>query len=117
MHSLEKIIPHIPSRNIETTVNFLFEIFGFTAQSQMEFYCELTSRDNTLGILKSEDEPNQQSIYLQVSDVDNLWTKIGTQLRKVNAKPPFNQDYGMREIHVIIPETNTRLLIGSRLIT
>ncbi len=35
-------------------------------------------------------------------------------LNGMKVKEPFNREYGMREIHVIIPETKTLMFIGSR---
>jgi hypothetical protein len=72
-------------------------------------------RNNLLGILASKGEPNQQSIYLQVSDVDIWWTDVEVKLKSIETKPPFNQEYGMREVYIMIPETNTLLFIGSKL--
>jgi predicted enzyme related to lactoylglutathione lyase len=113
------IIPHIPSKNMARTVDFMSEALEFTPQPNdqevMEFYREIRLGDYTIGILKSEGEPNQQSIYLHVSDVDSLWESIGSKLQKTGATPPFDQEYGMREVHVIIPETNTLLMIGSQM--
>jgi hypothetical protein len=33
-------------------------------------------------------------------------------LAEIKHKSPFERDYGMREIHLLIPETKTLLFIG-----
>ena len=115
MENLEKIIPHIPSKDMQETIDFMVDVFVFEASAQIETYIELRSGNNVLGVLSSQGEPNQQSIYLQVGDVDTLWAGIEPKLKSTKAKPPFNQAYGMREFHVIIPGTNTLLFVGSKL--
>ena len=113
MEYLESITPHIPSKNMKESISFMVEAFGFESISHSELYCELLSGDLILGIVQAQGEPNQQSIYLRVKDVDVLWSKIKSKLAKAKPKAPFNQEYGMREIHVVIPGTNTLLFIGS----
>lgn len=117
MEYLESITPHIPSKNMKESISFMVEAFGFESISHSELYCELLSGDLILGIVKAQGEPNQQSIYLRVKDVDVLWSKIKSKLAKAKPKAPFNQEYGMREIHVVIPGTNTLLFIGSPIIS
>jgi len=36
-------------------------------------------------------------------------------LKDIKHKAPFDREYGMREVHVIIPETKTLLFIGQRI--
>ena len=113
MEYLERIIPHIPSKNMKESISFMVETFGFEPINNNEHYAELYLSNQTLGILQAQGEPNQQSIYLCVNDVDALWSKIKSKLEKAKPKAPFNQKYGMREIHLVIPGTNTLLFIGS----
>ncbi len=115
MEELESVVPHIPSENIEETIKFMVDAFNFESSSHTEFYSELRSGNQVLGILRSQGKPNEQSIYLRVKDVDDLWSRIEKKLERAKPKPPFNQAYGMREIHVVIPATNTLLFIGSAL--
>ena len=115
MQGLENITPHIPSSDMAKTIHFLVEIMGFSLGHQSDFYSEVISANNTLGIQASEGEPNQQSIYLRVNDIDALWDNIKGKSDSFHCQAPFNRDYGMREIHVVIPETATLLFIGSRI--
>jgi len=113
MEHLVNITPHIPSKNMKESINFMVETFGFEPNNYSDVYSELISDNHVLGIVQAHGEPNEQSIYLRVNDVDALWSKIKNKLEKANPKAPFNQEYGMREIHVVIPGTNTLLFIGS----
>jgi len=54
--------------------------------------------------------------YLEVDNVDALWSKIKDRLTDLKFKEPFNQEYGMQEIHLCIPHTNALLFIGQKLL-
>jgi predicted enzyme related to lactoylglutathione lyase len=112
MSQLKNVIPHIPSKDIDATVEFLTGLFDFEIRKHSASYTELILGQNLLGVLEAHGEPDQQSIYLRVSDVDGLWSRIQPNLSQIKFKAPFNQGYGMREIHIIIPHTNTLLFIG-----
>ena len=52
---------------------------------------------------------------MEVDDINKLWASIKDKLTSLKVREPFNQDYGMREIHIGIPETKTLLLIGQEI--
>lgn len=110
---IEQIIPHIPSEDMDKTINFMVDILGFESARRSDSYCELTMGNHVLGVLSSDGEPNQQSIYLRVKDIDVLWDDIKDKLDDGHQQRPFDRDYGMREVHLIIPGTATLLFIGS----
>lgn len=113
MENLESVTPHIPSKNMKESIDFMVDAFGFNSINHNDHYSELISGNQILGIVQAHGEPNQQSIYLRVKGVDELWSKIKSKLEKVEHKAPFNQEYGMREIHIVVPGTNTLLFVGS----
>ncbi len=113
MSYLEQITPHIPSEDRDKTINFMVDILGFESVRHSDAYCELTMGNHVLGVLSSDGEPNQQSIYLRVKDIDILWNEIKDKLDEGHQQHPFDRDYGLREIHLIIPGTATLLFIGS----
>ena len=112
MMNLEQIIPHIPSLAMNETVGFFKEVFGFKVSSESDNYIELNLGKNLLGILSSQGEPNQQSIYLKVNDIEKLWSEVSPMIKDLHAKPLFTQDYGMKEFHVVVPGSNTLLFVG-----
>jgi len=114
MKGLENITPHIPSSDKDETISFLVDILGFSFENHSEYYySELHSGNHVLGVQASQGEPNQQSIYLRVKDIDALWESINGKSESFRCHAPFDRDYGMREIHVVIPATETLLFIGS----
>ncbi|NNK95898.1 MAG: hypothetical protein HKP41_16230 [Desulfobacterales bacterium] len=80
MEYLESVTPHIPSKNMKESISFMVEAFGFEALNHSKFYSELVSGNQILAIIQAQGEPNQQSIYLRVKDVDALWSKIKRKL-------------------------------------
>jgi hypothetical protein len=57
----------------------------------------------------------QMEFYMEVNDINKLWASIKDKLTGLKVRAPFNQEYGMREIHIGIPQTNTLLFIGQEL--
>ena len=50
-----------------------------------------------------------------MDNVDALWSTIKDKVGGLKYKEPFDQEYGMREIHICIPHTNALLFIGQKL--
>lgn len=112
MINIEKIIPHIPSKNLKVTQEFFVANFEFIAVVETEYFIELKNTSFTLGLLKVNGKLNEQSIYIQVGDIEALWKNIKSNLSNYKHKKLFTQHYGMKEFHVIIPETETLLIVG-----
>ncbi len=52
-----------------------------------------------------------------MDELDNFWLLQKENLSKLNSKEPFMRDYGMKEIHVVAPGTNTLLFLGENVNT
>lgn len=52
---------------------------------------------------------------LEVDDIEKLWNSIHDKLAGLKYKTPFDSEYGMREIHIEIPKTNTLLFISQEI--
>jgi len=107
--------PMIPSFNIEETVRFFKDILGFFPIIDTENYAIYKKDNLTIHILRAGQEIGQMEFYLEVDNVDKLWFQIKDKLNGLKVREPFNQDYGMREIHIGIPQTNTLLFIGQEI--
>ena len=53
--------------------------------------------------------------YLEVDALDDLWDSIKDKLAGIKTRAPFDRDYGMREFHIIIPQTKTLMFVGQAL--
>lgn len=115
MNKLNGICPHIPSSNPAATKAFFCELLGFKVAFQYDNYIELEKDGCYIGIQQSEGEPNPQSIYFRLEGINQLWETQKEKLSNYKHRKPFEQEYGMRELHVIAPETATLLFIGERI--
>ena len=105
--------PIIPSTDLTATTNFLVRVLGFSIEREEHNYVILHKTPSTLHIQRAGEGVGEMALYLEVDEVDALWEQIKDQLRDVRVKAPFDQPYGMREIHIILPATNALLFIGS----
>ncbi len=112
MYKALYLSPMIPSYNISVTAAFFMEILGFSAVMHTETYAIYQKNNLTIHLLRAGKDIGQMEFYLEVDNVESLWATIKDKLNGLKVKGPFNQDYGMREIHIGIPETNTLLFIG-----
>jgi catechol 2,3-dioxygenase-like lactoylglutathione lyase family enzyme len=105
----------IPSFNLDETTSFFNDFLGFETVMQTDSYV-ICQKDNlTIHILPAGKDIGQMEFYLEVDDIDRLWNSIKDKTHNLNVREPFNREYGMREIHIGIPKTNTLLFIGQAL--
>jgi len=112
MLNIVKIIPHIPSTDMLVTKEFFINLFGFKVVSDSDNFIMLNNNEYSLGILKALSDPTEQSVYIQVSEIEKIWAHLKDKINEYKHKALFTQDYGMKEFHVIIPKTATLLFIG-----
>lgn len=112
MYKALYISPMIPSFNIEETADFFKSVLGFSSIMRTETYAVYQKDNLTIHILRAGDNIGQMEFYLEVDNVDDLWTAIKDKVKNLKIREPFDRDYGMREIHIGIPQTNTLLFIG-----
>lgn len=102
----------IPSYNIEKTVAFFTNLLGFKIGRDDKTYVILYKDNSTVHILRAGSDIGEVEFYLEVDDIEKVWNNMKEKLDDMKVKEPFNREYGMREIHVIIPETKTLMFIG-----
>ncbi len=107
--------PMIPSTNLAETANFFRETLDFSIELDNEVYVVCKKDNLAIHVLRAGQEIGEMEFYLEVDNVDTLWSKIKDKLMGLIYKEPFNQVYGMREIHICIPHTNALLFIGQKL--
>lgn len=110
MYKALHLSPMIPSYNVAETAAFFKNLLGFS--TIMEGNYTILQKDQlTIHILPAGDI-GEMEFYLEVDDVEAVWNNIKDKLADTKVKAPFNQPYGIREIHVIVPHTKTLLFIG-----
>ncbi|MFM8912059.1 MAG: hypothetical protein ACKOE6_03930 [Flammeovirgaceae bacterium] len=104
----------IPSFDIPKTVSFFTDLLSFEVVRDDATYVILQKDNLNIHILRAGDI-GEMEFYLEVDDLDAVWQQMKDKLGTIKIKPPFQQPYGMCEIHVAVPETKTLLFIGQPL--
>lgn len=115
MYKALYLSPMIPSFKLEETTRFFRDILGFSSVMDTENYAICHKNNLTIHILKASQDIGQMEFYLEVDNIDKLWDTIKDKVYGLKVKEPFNREYGMREIHIDVPQTNTLLFIGQEL--
>ena len=103
--------PMIPSYNIAETMAFFTGYLKFSVIRSADDYVILCKDQSTVHLLRAGDDIGEMDCYLEADNVDAIWKDLQSAgIEKIKA--PFNREYGMREIHLVIPQTKTLLFIG-----
>ena len=112
MAEVLSVTPHIPSSKPQVTRDFFVKLLGFNVGLEKPEYIELKNGNFLIGIQKALKEPNQQSIYIEVRGIDALWDANREELSRYKHRELFIQDYGMKEFHIVAPNTRTLIFVG-----
>lgn len=104
MYKATYISPMIPSFNIKETTAFFIDVLSFNTLMDAEGYAILEKDNLTIHILPAGDI-GEMEFYLEVDNIDDLWNNVKEKLTGIKVREPFDRDYGMREMHIIIPQT------------
>ena len=115
MYKALYLSPMVPSFDIKGTVSFFTIILDFKIARDDNDYSIVYKDNLTVHILRAGKDIGQMEFYLEVDDVDAVWSSIKDKLGGIKVKEPFNQEYGMKEIHISVPHTNTLLFIGQEI--
>lgn len=106
----------IPSYNIEKTASFFKDSLDFEIGKDDKTYVVLYKDNVTVHILRAGSDIGEMDVYLEVDDIAKVWNNMKDKLEGIKFREPFDREYGMREIHIIIPETKTLMFIGQEII-
>ena len=115
MYTAKYLSPMIPSYNLEKTVSFFLDLLDFKIGRDDKTYFILYKDNLTVHIQRAGSDIGEMSFYLNVDDIEKVWHGMKDKLGDIKVKEPFDQEYGMREIHVIVPETKTLMFIGQEI--
>lgn len=111
------ISPMLPSFNLTETARFFREVLNFAVVMDTPEYAIYQKDNLTIHLLPAGKDIGQMEFYMEVDDVDGLWASIEDKVKGLKVREPFDRDYGMREIHIQVPQTNTLLFIGQEIAT
>lgn len=113
MYKALHLSPMIPSYNLQETALFFTDIMEFSFYMNEAEYAILVKNDLMIHILPAGTYIGEMEFYLEVDDVDAVWDEIKDKVGGIKVREPFDREYGMREMHIIIPQTRTLLFVGS----
>jgi catechol 2,3-dioxygenase-like lactoylglutathione lyase family enzyme len=115
MYKALYLSPMIPSFHLKETAGFFTGVLQFEYALNSDNYIILHKNNLTVHLLPAGENIGQMEFYLEVDDVDAVWHSVKEKLQHIKHREPFNREYGMREIHIAIPQTNTLLFIGQEI--
>lgn len=107
--------PMISSFDLKASLQFFREVLGFRVHMDTDTYA-ICEKDNlTIHLLRAGEDIGQMGFYLEVDNLEELWAGIKHKMQGLKHRGPFDREYGMREIHLEVPFTNTLLFIGQEI--
>jgi len=109
-YTTKRISPMIAVANISVTIDFYTNVLGFTTTMCADNYAVLEKDGQTIHLMLAADQSvldatrGHTDIYIEVSDVDALWEVVESKNIPYKTKAPFDQLYGMREVHIEDPD-------------
>ena len=109
----------LPSSDVARTAEFLTKALGFKSVmvNPVSGYDVLARDGREIHIVDSGNEtPNELSVYMNAENLTTLWDHFSPfKDEALRVREPFEQPYGMKEFHLILPYTNALLMIGSEI--
>lgn len=112
MYKAKYLSPMIPSFDIQKTVSFFTDLLDFKIGRDDKTYVVLYKDNSTIHILRAGSDVGEMEFYFEVDNLEQVWNNIKDKLDGIKVKEPFDREYRMREVHIIIPETKTLMFIG-----
>lgn len=115
MYKALYLSPMIPSFNIAGTVDFFRNVFEFNVVKDETNYVILEKDNLTLHILNAGENTGEMSFYFEVDKIDELWDSVKDKIQNIRVRKPFDREYGMREFHIDVPNTETLMFVGQKI--
>lgn len=109
-YSARSLSPILPVDDVSRAVGFYTDVLGFTVNVNSPDYAVLQRDTASLHLTKVSNEGVLQairghmSIYLDVQNIESLWTHVSQFKDRYKIRDLFDREYGMREFHIIDPD-------------
>lgn len=113
MSNIVHVTPFLIVPELDAALDFFTRVLGFTVPFQVDNYAFLTLDTAGMRLLAERDatpvtrEHAHTTVYIDVRDVDALYAELKPRLDTLPAddvQAPVNQHWGMRELHVRMPD-------------
>ncbi len=112
MYKAIRLSPMVPSYDLSKTRDFFKKMLGFEVIIDTPEYCIVSLNGYELHLQKVGANIAQMSFYLSVDNINAVWDRLKDKKEELKIREPFEQPYGMKEIHVIVPQTEALMFIG-----
>jgi predicted enzyme related to lactoylglutathione lyase len=105
--------------DMDETLSFYAEVLGFAITLKTESYSIVERNGATIHFMKAANESVMKAvrghaeIYIEVDDIEPLWTHIQTFKPKYKINGLLDRDYGMKEFHLGDPN-DCLVFVGQR---
>jgi catechol 2,3-dioxygenase-like lactoylglutathione lyase family enzyme len=108
-YTAKLLSPILPVADMATTIRFYIEILGFDVVMESESYSILRRASVSLHLTKAHEgvldaARGHVSIYLEVDDIEALWSHVSQFKARYKTRDLFDRAYGMREFHIADPD-------------
>jgi catechol 2,3-dioxygenase-like lactoylglutathione lyase family enzyme len=109
-YKAKALSPIIPVADMATSVQFYTDVLGFDIAMQSDTYSILIRDGASLHLTRAENQTvleatrGHMSIYLEVEDIEALWSHVSRFSDRYKVRDLFDRDYGMREFHIVDPD-------------
>ena len=114
------ISPILPVADMDRSVRFYTDVFGFATVVKSEGYSVLRRGNASVHLAKAADQSvvdatrGHMSIYLEVEDIQALWSHVSQFRDRHKIRDLFDREYGMREFHIGDPD-DCLILVGQKI--
>jgi len=108
-YKAKTLSPIVPVSDMEESIRFYTDVLGFHIAMQSDDYSILTKDNTSLHLTRAESQAvldatrGHVSFYLEVEDVESLWSHVSRFRDRYKVRDLFDRDYGMREFHIADP--------------
>ena len=121
-YKAKALSPIIPVADMERSIQFYADVLGFDTALQSDGYSILTRDGASLHLTRAETQAvldatrGHTSIYLEVEDIESLWSHVSRFRDRYKIRDLFDRDYGMREFHIVDPD-DCLIFVGQQIKT
>ena len=108
-YKAKTLSPIVPVSDMEESIRFYTDVLGFHTALQSDDYSILTKDNASLHLTRAENQAVLDatrvhvSFYLEVENVESLWSHVSHFRDRYKVRDLFDRDYGMREFHIADP--------------
>ena len=121
-YKAKTLSPVIPVADMKSSIRFYADVLGFDVVVESPDYSVLARDGASLHLARAADQSvldatrGHMSAYLEVEDIESLWSHVSRFKDRYKIRDLFDRDYGMREFHIMACD-DCLILVGQQIKT